>query len=66
MGVGTTAMRRWVTQLKEERHGVTPKGSRAITSDQQKIQDLESQIKKLTREKEILKKASAFFAKEMK
>jgi len=24
MGVGTTAMRRWVTQLKEERHGVTP------------------------------------------
>ena len=59
MGVGKTAMRRWITQLKEERLGRTPKGSRAITSEQQKIQALEAQIKKLKREKEILKKASA-------
>jgi len=59
MGVGKTAMRRWVSQLKEERLGTTPKGSRAITSEQQKIQALEAQIKKLKREKEILKKASA-------
>jgi len=59
MGVGKTAMRRWVAQLKEERRGTTPKGSRAITSEQQKIQALEAQIKKLKREKEILKKASA-------
>jgi transposase len=59
MGVGPTAMRRWVTQLKAERHGVTPQGSRAITADQQKIQALQARVKKLEREKEILKKASA-------
>lgn len=59
MGVGETAMRRWVNQLEAERNGISPQGSRAITADQQRIQELEAQVKKLQREKEILKKASA-------
>ena len=64
MGVGLSAMRRWVTQLKAEREGITPDGSKAMTPDQQKIQELESQIKKLEREKSILKKASALLMSE--
>lgn len=56
MGVGSTAMRRWVAQLKQERGGVTPAGSKALTADQQRIQELEKTIRKLEREKDILKK----------
>ena len=59
VGVGETAMRRWVTQLKGERQGITPVGSKALTPEQQKIQELEAKIKRIEREKEILKKATA-------
>ena len=58
LGVGETAVRRWVTQLDQERVGITPK-SKALTPDQQKIQELEARINRLEREKAILKKATA-------
>ena len=58
-GVGLTAMRRWVTQLKGERGGITPIAGKALTLDQQRIQSLEAKIKRIEREKEILKKATA-------
>ena len=48
-------MRRWVKQLEAERQGVTPK-SKALTPEQQKIQELEARINRLEREKAILKK----------
>ncbi len=59
MGVGDTAMRRWVRQLDDERQGITPVGSKAMTPDQQRIQALETKIKRIEMEKEILKKATA-------
>jgi transposase len=59
VGIGDTAMRRWVNQLRDERQGITPVGSRALTPDQQKIQELEAKIKRIEMEKEILKKATA-------
>jgi transposase len=52
-------MRRWVRQLKIERHGVTPVGSKALTAEQQHIQALQAANQRLEREKEILKKATA-------
>ena len=58
MDVGTTALSRWVKQLQDEHAGVTPK-AQALTSEQQRIQELEEQVKKLEREKSILKKATA-------
>ena len=58
VGVGYTAMRRWVTQLKNEYSGITPK-SKALTPDQQRIQELEAKIKRIEWEKDILKKATA-------
>lgn len=58
MGVGPTAMRRWVEQLRQERAGNTPK-SKAMTPEQQRIQELEARIRKIERENDILKKATA-------
>jgi len=58
MDVGETALRRWVEQLSSERQGHTPK-ARALTPEQQRIQELEKQVKRLELEKEILKKATA-------
>jgi transposase len=58
LDVGETAIRRWVMQLQEERHGGTPK-SKALTPEQQKIQELEARVNRLEREKSILKKATA-------
>jgi len=58
MGVGYTAMRRWVKQLESERGGTTP-SAKAITPEHQKIQALEAKIKQIEWEKEILKKATA-------
>jgi transposase len=63
MGVGDTALRRWVKQLGGERGGVTPK-AQAITPDQRKIQMLEAKIKDIEWEKEILKKATALLMKD--
>jgi transposase len=59
VGIGDTAMRRWVNQLGDERQEVTPVRSRALTPDQQKIQELEAKIKRIEMEKERLKKATA-------
>ena len=58
LGVGESALRRWVHQLADERQGVTPKG-KALAPEQQRIQELEARCKRLEMEKTILKKATA-------
>ncbi len=57
LDVGETVLRRWVQQLQSERTGTTPI-SKALTPEQQKIQELEARINRLEREKDILKKAT--------
>lgn len=65
-GVSEDLLRRWVKQLKQEREGETP-STKALTSEQKKIQELEARINRLEREKSILKKATALLmADEMK
>ena len=59
VGTSRSAMARWVKQLQMERSGNTPKVSKALTVEHQRIQELEAKIKRLEREKEILKKATA-------
>jgi len=63
VGVGESVLRRWTQQLQMERQGVTPQG-KAITVDQQRIQELEARIERLEREKAILKKATALLMSE--
>ena len=59
VGIGLSTMERWVSQLRQERKGVPPAKGKALTLEQRHIQELEAQIKRLEREKEILKKATA-------
>ena len=58
LDVGETAIRRWISQLEQERTGQAP-SSKALTPEQQKIQELEARVNRLEREKSILKKATA-------
>ena len=58
LDLSATALSRWIKQLREERGGHTPT-SKAMTPEQQRIQELESQVNRLEREKDILKKATA-------
>ena len=57
--VGPTALRRWVDQVRQERLGSTPAGTKAITAEQREIQALKTLLRQKDRDIEILKKASA-------
>lgn len=63
--LGETAVRRWVDQLKMERSGQPSEGA-PLTAEQQRIRQLEQENRQLKEDKELLKKASAFFARELK
>ena len=64
LGIGETALRRWVAQVEAETAGLTPRG-RAITPEHQRIQALEAQVKRLEMEKAILKKAATLLAEDV-
>jgi transposase len=65
MSVGESAVRRWVQQYEAELAGNTGIG-KPLTSEQQRIRQLEAENRTLRQDVEILKKASAFFARELK
>lgn len=61
LGVATNLLYRW----KDKQEHSNGKSSLAET-EQEELKRLRQEVKTLRMEKEILKKASAFFAKEMK
>ena len=65
MNLGETAVRRWVAQLDSEQSGQPGPGN-PLTADQQRIRQLEAELRQLRQDNELLKKASAFFARELK
>lgn len=65
MGIGQTAIRRWLTQYSAEQNG-QPGIGKPLTVEQQRIRQLEQENAQLRQDVTILKKASAFFAREMK
>ncbi len=58
MNVSTSALESWARQLRQEREGVSPKAS-PLTSEQQRIRELEKQVRRLGEHNTILKKATA-------
>ena len=65
MGVGQTAVRRWVEQYEAELKGQRGIGN-PLTPEQQRIRQLEQENRQLKMDVDILKKASAFFARDLK
>ena len=59
-----TAVRRWASQAEIDA-GAGPAGA-LTTEERQELADLRRRVKTLEMEREILKKATAFFAKESK
>lgn len=61
LGIATNMLYRWKQQIEDQRQGI------ALGEDERdELKRLRKEVKQLRMEKEILKKASAFFAKEMK
>jgi transposase len=65
MGIGETALRRWLTQYEVELAGGKGVG-KPLTPEQLRIRQLEEENRRLKEDNLILKKASAFFARELK
>jgi len=65
MGLGETAVRRWIRQVEAEQAG-QPGIGKPLTADQQRIRQLEAENRQLKQDNELLKKASAFFARELR
>ena len=61
LGVGTSLLYKWKEKIEAQREGVA-----LVEDERDELKRLRKEVKELRMEKEILKKASAFFAKEMK
>ena len=64
LGLTETAVRRWVSQAETDSGG-GPAGA-LTTVEREELSALRKRVKTLEMEREILKKATAFFAKESK
>jgi transposase len=60
-----SAVRRWLDQYDQESQGLAGVG-KPLTAEQQRIRQLEAENRQLKSDNDILKKASAFFARELK
>lgn len=65
MNLGETVVRRWVAQLEAEALGQAGPG-KPLTAEHLRIRELEAENRQLKQDNELLKKASAFFARELK
>lgn len=61
LGIVTSLLYKWKEKFEATREGVSLE-----ESERDELKRLRKEVKELRMEKEILKKASAFFAKEMK
>jgi len=65
MNLGETAVRPWLSQVSAEQRGL-PGVGKPLTVEQISIRELEAQNRQLRIDVNIFKKASAFFAQELK
>ena len=63
LGINANMLGRWVRQARESSETAFP-GKGNLSPEQEEIRRLREENKRLRMEKEILKKATAFFAKE--
>ena len=65
MNIGRTAVTRWIEQFRAEQQG-KPGIGKPLTVELQRIRQLETENRQLRSDNELLKKASAFFARELR
>ena len=65
LGIHHSSLRSWKKQLETDGNQSFP-GKGHMTSDKEELYRLRKEVKKLRMEREILKKAAAFFANEPK
>lgn len=61
LGIKTSLLYKWKEKIEAEKEGQD-----MTDNEREELKHLRKEVKELRMEKEILKKASAFFAKEMK
>tara|TARA_B100000929_G_C15184300_1_gene309865 strand:+ start:92 stop:382 length:291 start_codon:yes stop_codon:yes gene_type:complete len=61
LGIASNMLYRWKDQMEQLQEGKV-----LVEGEREELKRLRKEVKELRMEKEILKKASAFFAKEMK
>jgi len=64
LNIDDASLRRWLAQYDAEQSG-QPGHGLPLTPDQQRIRTLESENRQLRQDVSLLKKASAFFAREL-
>jgi transposase len=65
LGINHSMLGRWVKEQQEE-DGHAFRGNGKLSTEQQEIKSLKADVKRLQMERDILKKATAFFAAETK
>ena len=65
LGINPNMLGRWIQQFESE-EGQSFRGNGKLSPEQEQIRELKNQVKRLELEKEILKKATVFFAAETK
>lgn len=65
LGINTNVISRWVREVSTEKENAF-RGNGTLTTEQLEIRRLKEEVRRLIMEKDILKKATAFFAKEIK
>lgn len=65
LGINANMLGRWVKEFNAD-DGQAFRGNGKLTAEQDEIRQLKARVKRLEMEKDILKKATVFFAKETK
>jgi transposase len=64
--INANMLRRWIKEYQADDNGQAFRGNGKLTPEQEEIRCLKLEIKQLKLEKQILKEATVFFAKETK
>ena len=65
LGINANLLGRWIKEFQSD-DGQAFRGNGKLTPELEEIRKLKAQVKRLEMEREILKKATVFFAKETK
>lgn len=65
LDINVSMLGRWIKEHQND-EGQAFRGNGKLTPEQEEIRQLKAQVKRLEMEKDILKKATVFFAKETK